>query len=134
MPTGLTEGAGWQIGVSRTLPVPLEHVWEWLVGEGARTWLGGRVRLPTQVGEEVATAAGVGELRGFRPLDRVRLTWRPTGWDHETTVQVAVTGRSGKTTVRFHQERLADAEERERQRAHWRAVMDQVEAALVGPG
>jgi len=26
--------------------------------------------------------------------------------------------------VRFHHERLADAEERERQRDHWRSVLD----------
>jgi hypothetical protein len=33
--------------------------------------------------------------------------------------------------VRFHQERLADAAEREQQRAHWRAVLDAVVAALA---
>lgn len=132
MPTGLTKDAGWQIGVSRTLAVPLEHAWDHLTGAGTATWLGGRVRLPETAGEEVATPAGVGELRSHRPLDRVRLTWRPTGWDHETTLQVAVTGRDGRTTIRFHQDRLADAEERERQRAHWRAVMDRIAAELAG--
>ena len=33
--------------------------------------------------------------------------------------------------LRFHQERLADAAEREQQRAHWQAVMDAVETALA---
>ena len=37
--------------------------------------------------------------------------------------------RSG-TTVRFHQERLADAGERERQRDHWRSVLRDLERAL----
>ena len=32
--------------------------------------------------------------------------------------------------LRFHQEWLADATEREQQRAHWREIMDRVVAAL----
>jgi hypothetical protein len=32
--------------------------------------------------------------------------------------------------LRFHQERMADAAERERRRAHWRRVLDAVADAL----
>jgi hypothetical protein len=61
----------------------------------------------------------------------IRLTMRPDGWDHDTTVQVTVS-RSGpdRTVLRFHQEWLADAEERERQRDHWRAVLAAMRSAL----
>jgi hypothetical protein len=62
----------------------------------------------------------------------VRLTWRPAGWDHDTTVQVALSPAASGTTIRFHQERLADAGERERQRAHWAGVLDRLVAQL-GP-
>jgi uncharacterized protein YndB with AHSA1/START domain len=132
VPTGLTKEAGWEIGVSRTLAVPLEQAWSYLAEDGTATWLGGRIELPTEPGTEIATPAGRGELRSHRPLDRIRLTWQPTGWDHETTVQVVVTGTADRTKVNFHQERLADAEERERQRAHWRTVLDRVAADLTG--
>ena len=37
---------------------------------------------------------------------------------------------SGKTILRFHQERLASADERSQQREHWRAVMGSVIQAL----
>lgn len=30
-PVGKTKDAGWEIGVSRTVPHPIEHVWEMLV-------------------------------------------------------------------------------------------------------
>jgi hypothetical protein len=43
---------------------------------------------------------------------------------------VAISDRGAKTRITFHQERLADADERERQRAHWAAVMDRIVAAL----
>ena len=130
---GRTRDAGWEIGVSRTVHLPVTEVWEFLASpEGRELWLGAGVEHLDEKGRTYTTAEGtVGEVRSVRPGDRIRLTWRPPDWDHDSTVQVAVSsdGRSG-TIVRFHQERLADAEERARQRAHWRAVMARVVDAL----
>lgn len=65
------------------------------------------------------------------PRDRIRLTWQPEDWDHDTTVQVAVTAKGNdRTILRFHQERLTDANEREQQREHWRSVIDAIAHAL----
>ena len=132
-PTGLTRDVGWEIGVSRTVPFPLEEVWDFLTSpEGSVVWLGAGVQRLDEPGREYQTSQGTsGEIRSFRPLDRVRLTWQPTDWAHDSTVQFTVTGAAaGRTMLRFHQERLADAREREQQRAHWRAVLDAVVTAL----
>ena len=119
MPVGKTKDAGWEIGVSRTFPCTVEHAWSVVTGEGLAVWLGAD-SLPD--GDD---------LRSLRPLDRVRLVWRPPGWSHDTTLQVAVTpSPSGKTVVRFHQERLAGPDEREAQRAHWSAVLDRLAPLL----
>ncbi|OEJ40362.1 activator of HSP90 ATPase 1 family protein [Streptomyces agglomeratus] len=129
MPTGLTKDAGWEIGVSRTLPRPPAAVWEFIASpEGVGLWLGPGAELTAEKGAPYRTADGVtGEVRSQRPGDRVRLTYG------STTVQVAVSaaGASGeKAVLRFHQEHLADAGEREARRTHWRAVMDEIAAAL----
>ncbi|WP_433292892.1 SRPBCC family protein [Actinoplanes sp. CA-030573] len=127
---GQTKDAGFQIGVSRTLPHDIDFVWRFLTGaDGLRIWLGDGAALD---GGPYRTAGGTtGELRSRHERDRVRLTWQPAGWDHDTTVQVTVsTPASGRTTLRFHQERLTGPEERERQRRHWRAVMDAMAAAM----
>ena len=88
-------------------------------------WLGAGAHLSRDAGSPYETADGtVGDVRSFRPLDRIRVTWQPPGWDHDSTVQVTVTGDRAKTTIHFHQERLASAQERERQRDHWRQVLD----------
>jgi uncharacterized protein YndB with AHSA1/START domain len=132
-PTGLTRDAGWEIGVSRTVPFPLAEVWDFLTSpEGSTVWLGAGVHRLDGPSEAYETSAGIaGEIRSFRPHDRVRLTWRPPDWDHDSTVQFTVSGAgAGRTMLRFHQERLADADEREQQRAHWRAVLDAVIAGL----
>jgi uncharacterized protein YndB with AHSA1/START domain len=130
---GKTADVGWNIGVSRTLPYAAATVWDFLVSrDGVAIWLGPGVELPREPGAEYETANGtVGEIRGFAEGDRVRLTWRPSDWDHDSTVQVRLSGSGTKTTLRFHQEWLSDAEEREEQRAYWQDVTERVVAALA---
>ncbi|MEO7556666.1 MAG: SRPBCC domain-containing protein [Acidimicrobiales bacterium] len=130
MPTGLTKDSGWQIGVSRTLPYLPEEVWDLISGrEGLALWLGPGTALSPDLGVRYRTLGGVtGEVRGYRRGERIRVT-------HDaTTVQVSVTpANDGAATVlRFHQERMASAQERSRQRAHWQQVMIEVVAALEG--
>jgi uncharacterized protein YndB with AHSA1/START domain len=128
MPVGKTKDAGWQIGVSITVHRPAEEVWDWLVSpEGISTWLGPDVAFDGEKGEAYETIDGTrGELRSWRPLDRIRMTWRPADWDHDSTVQVAIDDMGDSTRVVFHQERLANADERARQRTHWKSVSAEV--------
>jgi len=129
---GLTKDSGWEIGVSRTVPHPLDEVWRLLTSDrGVAIWLGAGARLEPLRGAHYVTADGTeGEVRGYRDRDRIRVTWRPPGWSHDSTLQVALSDARSGTTVSFHQERLADAEERERQRARWRSVLGDLERAL----
>lgn len=132
MPTGLTKDAGWQIGVSRTVNLPLDDVWEFMISpEAVAIWLGEGATLPAGRGDPITAADGSkGELRSLRPLDRVRLTWQPKDWDHDTTVQVTVTGGETSTVIRFHQDRMVSEAERNRQRDHWRSIMAELVAEL----
>ena len=102
MPVGKTRDAGWQIGVSRTVPLSPEAAWARI--EDPAAWLG----------------EPVDDIRSRRPLDRIRVGWKGT------IVQVAIRKAKTGTTVRFHQERLAGAEQREQQRMHWSAVLDRL--------
>ena len=133
MPVGKTKDAGWQIGVSITVHRPAPEVWDWLIGpEGFGTWLGDDVELTGTKGESYETADGThGELRSFRPLDRIRLTWQPPDWAHDSTIQIAIDDRGDRTRIVFHQERLASAEERAAQREHWKAVSERVRRGLT---
>ena len=132
MPTGLTKDAGWNVGVSKTLPCPLEEVWDAVISpEGVAVWLGAGALLEDGASYETDDGT-VGAVRSLRANNRVRLTWQPVDWSHDSTVQVAVSASSGGTVLRFHQERLASAAERERQRAHWSRVLAAVTARLDG--
>ena len=131
---GLTQDAGFQIGVSRTLHQPPDHVWQFLTGpEGIALWLGAGAELRPERGAPYTTDDGTtGEIRSYHEGTRLRLTRRPAGRPRDTIVQVTVTPTAGGTVLRFHQERLADPSEREDRRRHWKAVMAAVVTAL-GP-
>ena len=73
-PTGLTRDVGWEIGVSRTVPIPVEEVWDFVTSaEGSAMWLGAGVHRLDEPGRAYETAAGTsGEIRSFRPLSPLR--------------------------------------------------------------
>ncbi|MCU1683776.1 MAG: hypothetical protein JWQ81_4515 [Amycolatopsis sp.] len=132
---GKTADSGWEIGVSKIVPYPGADLWEFLVSrEGVEIWLGSGAELPRARGVSYETASGTtGQVRSFREFDRVRLTWRPKDWDHDSTLQVTVSaaGTGAKSTLRFHQEWLSDSEERELQRVYWQDVTDRLVTALA---
>lgn len=132
---GHTRDAGWEIGVSRTVDRPIGVVWDFLTSaDGTAIWLGEDVTVARDKGVPYRTAAGThGETRGFRELDRIRLTWWPAGWSHDTTLQLTVRSvTKTRTRIGIHQERLADATEREAQRTHWQGVITELSRACPG--
>ena len=133
-PVGKTKDVGWQIGVSRTIPVDVADAWEYLVSPaGLGVWLGEGVEVPLVKGARYETADGTtGEVRSLRPGDRVRLTWQPADRADPATVQVALAPAKTGCAFRFHAERLHDADEREAMRAHFRGIIDRIEADLAG--
>jgi uncharacterized protein YndB with AHSA1/START domain len=131
---GRTRDAGWEIGVSKTIDRPVEEVWTFITSPaGIAIWLGEGVAVVPEKGAGYETAAGVhGEIRSLRELDRVRLTWQPRDWPHDTTLQLAVRSAGvGRAMLVVHQERLADRAQREEQRRHWRGVITALVDALT---
>lgn len=132
---GETAGAGFEIGVQRTLPIAQDRLWELLLSaDGRRLWLGDISAGALEAGATYETADGIhGELRTIKPEERLRLTWHPDDWDTDSTLQVSLAcprNSVEKTVLRFHQERLADSGTREAMREHWRAVLDRLEAHI----
>lgn len=131
---GRTRDAGWQIGVSKTIDRSVEEVWAFITSPaGVAIWLGEGVTVLPERGEGYETSAGIrGETRSFRELDRVRLTWQPPDWKHDTTLQLAVSSAGeGRARLGVHQERLADSAEREQQRRHWQGVVTALVDAMT---
>lgn len=124
-PVGLTKDAGWQIGVQRSVPAPLEDVWAFLTSrDGLAVWLGPGASLSPEKGSDYHTRDGTsGVVKSYRVHDRIRLSWRPPGREQPTTLQVALTSNRTGTAIRFHQERLGGPDERAAMRTHWEGVL-----------
>jgi hypothetical protein len=127
--TGLTKDAGWEVGVRQTVFASQPSVWEFLFGDGLAVWLGDIDELPTEKGAAFTTRDGVsGVIRGFIDGYRVRLSWQPDDWPHDTTLQVTVKQAATGTTVAFHHEHLADRDERKMMLGHWKNVVGAIAA------
>ena len=121
--TGLTKDAGWELGVRTTVPAPLDVVWQYLLGEGLKVWLGDIAEVPTEKGAAFETADGVrGTIRSFTDGTRIRLSWWPDDWPHDTVLQVTVKEAATGTTIGIHHEQLADRDERKLMLGHWKNV------------
>lgn len=137
--TGETADAGFQVGIQKAVPMGRGPLWRLLTGgEGLRLWLGSVRGLALEPGARYRTGAGIsGEIRAVKAGQRIRLTWRPKGRAGDTTLQLTLScprNTRGRTTVRFHHERLADGKERERMRARWSRVLEKVAALAAGGG
>jgi len=126
--TGRTKDAGWEMGVRQTVAAPLPAVWAFLVGEGLPLWLGEIDALPTEKGAAYATADGVsGVIRSYTANQRMRLSWQPDDWPHDTILQVTVKESATGTTIGFHHDHLADRDERKMMLGHWKNVAAAIE-------
>lgn len=137
--TGETLDAGFQIGVQRTVQVEQPALWEWMLSpEGRSVWLGEVEAFEAEPGSPFETVDGTtGEVRTVKSGERLRMTWQPAGREEPTTLQLTLScprNDASKTTLRVHQEKLADGAEREAMREHWRGVLDGIEASVTGGG
>ena len=132
-PTGLTKDVGWQVGVSRTVPVDLDSAWAGLISPaGLDAWLGDGARPDHEVGSTYATDDGTtGEIRSWGHGDRLRATRQRLDENHETTIQVTVSPAARGTRIGLHQERMESRSERLAMREHWRAVVNRLQVVML---
>ena len=58
-PIGLTQDSGWQIGVRRTILIPVGKLWEFMISkQGTDIWLGSDPKFHLQLGEVYELADG----------------------------------------------------------------------------
>jgi uncharacterized protein YndB with AHSA1/START domain len=130
-PTGLTRDAGWEVGVRRTVNAPLDLVWTFLLGVGLPLWLG-NAKLTLEKGASYETDDDIrGTILSYTEGTRIRLSWQPGEWSHDSTLQLTVKEAVTGTTIGFHQERLSGREERKIMLGHWKDVVQELDDAIA---
>ena len=130
-PTGQTKDAGWEVGVRKTVDAPIDTVWSYLLGKGLPLWLG-NTELVLQKGAAYETDDDIsGTVLSYTEGLRIRLSWRPEEWNHDSTLQLTVKEAATGTTIGFHQERLSGREERKIMLGHWKDVVQTLDDAIA---
>jgi uncharacterized protein YndB with AHSA1/START domain len=129
-PTASAKDAGWEVGVRETVALPLPVVWQFLVSKGIPIWLGdGEFR--GQKGFQYSMADGVrGEVQAYTEGSKIRVSWRPDDWPHDTVLILSVKEVEAGTTIAIHHQQLADREERRMMLGHWKNVVGALAGAL----
>jgi uncharacterized protein YndB with AHSA1/START domain len=128
---GQTRDAGWEVGVRKTVDAPLDVVWVFLLGKGLNIWLG-NARLSLEKGAKYQTDDDIsGHIISVSEKSRIRMTWQPGEWDHDSTLHVTVKKTPIGTSIGFQQERLADRDERKIMLTHWKEVLDKLQDGLL---
>ncbi len=130
---GKTATVGFEVGVQKTLAVTPRRAWSLLMTPPGRDlWLGKLARFRLAKGAAYETAEGnKGQVRSLTAGKHLRMTWSAAGGTRgkaPSTLQIHFVPSGDGTSIRFHQEKLASASERERMRQRWRRVLEQLEA------
>jgi len=128
-PVGQTQGSGFQVGVRRTMNVSVQEAWELITSNpGVQAWLGDVPTIRIEKGQRFLTTDGVsGEITTVNPYVNIRLSWRMTGWDKPSIVQVrTIASGSAKTTISFHQEKLDGPDTRETMKGYWEQALNRL--------
>jgi uncharacterized protein YndB with AHSA1/START domain len=122
---------GWEVGVRTTVNAPLDVVWTFLFGAGLRLWLG-NTKLTREKGAPFETDDDIsGTILSYSEGFRIRLSWRPEEWSHDSTLQLTVKEAATGTIIGFHHERLSGREERKIMLGHWKDVIRQLDDAIA---
>ncbi|MBY8961655.1 SRPBCC domain-containing protein [Flavobacterium sp. D11R37] len=124
-PTGKTKNSGYQAGVRKTFAISLQDAWQLVFsGKAMAIWLGDETDLRTVKGSPYKTGNGItGTVRVVKEFSHVRLTYKKENWHSESLVQIRFIPAKTGTTISYHQEKLADAAQREEMKQHWEAAL-----------
>jgi uncharacterized protein YndB with AHSA1/START domain len=123
--------AGWDVGVRETIGATVPAVWAFVIGDGLKFWLGDLDALPTTKKTRYETKDGVrGTIRSYTENSRVLMTWQPSDWPHDTTLQVSVKEGENGTVLAIRHEGLTDREERRMMLGHWKGVVASIAQRL----
>lgn len=130
--------SGYEVGVSRTFPIPVHKAWELIASEtGLATWLGTLTEGRIGAAETFQTADGItGTITILEPGSHFRMAWKPGYWRHNSTLQVRVVGSksksAGKSVISFHHEKLPRAADRDAMKRHWQEKLSDLAEIIKG--
>lgn len=118
-----------QIGVSRTFPLPLAELWSIVISRKA-SLLFTRLEVREGCGQQLIEYT----ISSYKDRSHLRMRWKPEGWKEAAIVQLRLTAKgAAKTTVTVHQEKLPSQELRGEMKRFWTKRLEEL-AQLIKKG
>jgi hypothetical protein len=116
---GQTSDGLFQLGIRRTLAVPLSELWI-LITERGELW------------QDKDGPAGEDRYSTFKEGSHFRMAWTDGSWKSHSILQIRILpGKKDRNSVlSIHQEKIPDIQSRERLKEHWSGVLGQVEEMI----
>lgn len=130
---GETVTQGVEIGVSKTIPVSSNKLWDFTFSDkGLKLWLGEIDNFKLSPKFAFETSGGIkGEIRTIKKGERVRLTYQEKDFEKPSTLQLYFENKGrDKSSLTFHQEKLKDLKTREDMKKYWEKVLNEIQSAL----
>jgi hypothetical protein len=122
---GKTKDTGFQVGVRKTVSGDQHTVWDFVFSDaGLRIWLGNISVCELDMENEYCLSDGTKiSVTVFKPYSHIRMKWKKRDSRVHSRLQLRILDSNGKSVIAFHQELLADAEQRKRMKKHWREIL-----------
>jgi uncharacterized protein YndB with AHSA1/START domain len=132
--TGWTQDSGWQAGMRRTLPIPPEDAWDFLLSPRiVSLWLGESDKAELEKGKEFHLSDETQvKIVVLKPDSHLRLRWKPVDYQRPSTLQVRLIPSGKRTVFAFHQENLPSAQERQKRLDFFRQVFQKIDKIVAG--
>lgn len=130
--------SGYEVGISRTFPIPVHKAWELIASEeGLSLWLGALADGHMGVSETFKTKDGITcTITVLETGSHFRIAWKPEYWRFNSTLQVRVIGSrsksAGKSVISFHHEKLPRAADRDAMKRHWQEKLSGLAEIIKG--
>lgn len=126
---GQNQKGRYAVTVTKTAPLSQKKLWNFLISEeGLNIWLKPMSPIVFKAKNSFEVPGEIyGEIRTLKAPTRARLTWIDQDWDKTTFVQLFLVSRkNNKCLFVFQHDNLMDARAKEKMRAYWKGVMDEL--------
>lgn len=130
---GQNQKGEYTVMTTGTFAVDAKTLWKFVFSaKGLQIWLRPIAGIRLEKGFVYETEDGVfGEIRTFKPFERLRMTWQDSDAEKASLVQLQFVSRPGKKCIfALSHEKLRNNRERQMQRAFWKERMESLKAAI----
>ena len=119
---GKTEKSGWQVGVRKTIQIPVSSLWNLITQPQILKIFTGDSKIVDDIlNLDMLSESGIHyKITTFVPSSHIRMKWRFADWEKYSILQIrTIDAGESKSVLAVHQEKLKDQNTRLEMKEYW---------------